>query len=153
MGTVWLGLPLTVHDTLQWLTLLPILMQDHCGGDSVVLGTVPPLPPPPGISVPARDSSALYKSNNNSRKAQSLYGDRLALYKSNNWASPSMDTARRCTSPTTTAEKLSPSMETDWHCISLTIEPVPLWTQLGAVQVQQQQQKSSVPLWRQTGTV
>ena len=53
-----------------------------------------------------------------------------------------MDTARRCSSPTTTAEKLSPSMETDWHCISLTIEPVPLWTQLSAVQVQQQQQKS-----------
>ena len=102
-----------MHDMLQWLTLLPIFMQDHCGGDSVLLGTVPPLPPPPGISVPTRDSSALYKSNNNSRKAQSLYGDRLALYKSNNCASPSMDTAQWRTSPTTTAEKLRQSLYGD----------------------------------------
>ena len=30
-------LPLTINETLKWLSALPILMQDHFGGDSVVL--------------------------------------------------------------------------------------------------------------------
>ena len=60
-------------EPLEWLASLPILMQYHSGGESVVLGIAqswdnryglldfkqsinqsikPPPPPPPGISVP-----------------------------------------------------------------------------------------------------
>ena len=43
--------PLTIDGTLKWLTLLPILMQDYSGGDSVALG-MDPLPPPPPLTSP-----------------------------------------------------------------------------------------------------
>jgi len=35
-------LPLTMKETLKWLSLLPILMQNHSGCDCVTLGIVPP---------------------------------------------------------------------------------------------------------------
>ena len=47
-------LPLTMNETLKWLSLLPILMQNHSGCDCVALSIVPP--PPPGISAPASTS-------------------------------------------------------------------------------------------------
>ena len=37
-------LPLTMKETLKWLSLLPILMQNHSGCDCVALGIVPPSP-------------------------------------------------------------------------------------------------------------
>ena len=39
---------------IKWLTPLPILMQNHSGGDGVVIGIK--VPPPPGILVPTSTS-------------------------------------------------------------------------------------------------
>ena len=40
---------LTTNKTWNCLTPLPILTQDHSGGDSVALGNTPPPPPPPPL--------------------------------------------------------------------------------------------------------
>ena len=66
--------PLTMNETLNWLTQLPILMQTHSGGDSLDSMKYNPLPPPPpqppGISVsqsslvPFQNNSVLNKSTN-----------------------------------------------------------------------------------------
>ena len=37
-------LPLTINETLKWLTQLPSLQRNHSGGDSVTLGIAPTLP-------------------------------------------------------------------------------------------------------------
>ena len=37
-------LPLIISETLKWLSLLPILTQNHSGSDSVELGILPPPP-------------------------------------------------------------------------------------------------------------
>ena len=45
-------LPLTADETLKWLSLLPILLQNNPGGDSVALSIVPPPTPPHPRSPP-----------------------------------------------------------------------------------------------------
>ena len=46
-GHCLVTLPLTINETLKWLSLLPILMQESSGGDSVAIGMYNSPPPPP----------------------------------------------------------------------------------------------------------
>ena len=55
-------LPLAINETLKYLPSLPILMQNHSGNDSIVLGIVSPWDLHPHL-YPSRDNSALKKSN------------------------------------------------------------------------------------------
>ena len=60
MDTAFETLPLTMNETLKWLTSQPILMQESFrwwwGSVRYSLHLPPPPPPPPGISVPTNTS-------------------------------------------------------------------------------------------------
>ena len=51
---------LTVNGIWKRLSSLPILMQNHSGGDSVAIGIVPLFVPLPGSLVPLQAGTARY---------------------------------------------------------------------------------------------